>query len=429
MEKENDNNDPLANKIIASINEQKAAVDALEKSVGDLKEVRKELEDVKKAVDGFEGLTSDVKAWTEKMAKYEAKMANLRREVSGDPLKRLTSDEEMAAIITAPARAAYMRHHNKAIPKEIIEAAQRMDDIITGKALTGGATPGSIVMSQDLVTSIYQLVASYGRWSGFDVIRVGQRTVKVPVDTTDPTAIWATEGSAPSEGSYAGSQVTMDIKKILTWIGVSNDLLEDDLVGLAGHIATKFARANAKKLDHACFAADGTDDATHGNFEGIFYFGTAYDLPATIDTVAELTLAHFTGLVAGALDALIESPTTRWWMHPAMLVNVLNVKDSNGRPIFLTALEAPAAGGIGTILGYPVITTNLAPSTVAAEAEFAAFGDANGLAVGIRSDFEMATSVDAKFTEDQTVFRGRMRAGVKIKQATAFEVMTFGTTT
>lgn len=416
----------LEAKILEGIREIKTAHENIEKQVGEIKEVRKELEDLDKAVKSFDGLSSDIKTFQEKMARYEAKLANLRREEK-DPVKRISQDEEMRTMVIANAKVAYLRANNKTVPKELLDAAARYNAIVEGKALTGGATPGSIVINQELVKSIYQLVASYGRWSGFDVINVGTRAVKIPVDTTDPTAVWATEGAAPSEGSYAGSQVSMDIKKILTWIGVSNDLLEDDEIGLATHLMTKFARANAKKLDHACFVADGTDDATHGNFEGIFYFGTAYDLSATEDTMAEVDFEDFTGLVAGANEALIESPTTRWWMHPAILVQLLAIKDSNGRPIFLTALEAPAAGGMGTILGYPVITSSVCPTTIAAEAEFLAFGDAMGLAVGVRSDFEMATSTDAKFTEDQTVFRGRMRAGVKIKQATAFEVMTFGT--
>ena len=37
----------------------------------------------------------------------------------------------------------------------------------------------------------------------------------------------------------------------------------------------------------------------------------------------------------------------RWWMHPQMLVRMMGIKDNNGRPIFLGALEAPSYGAIG----------------------------------------------------------------------------------
>lgn len=419
--------DEYAQKILKSIKDIKLQVDKVERECAEHSETKKQVEELHKSIKTFDGLAGDVKTFFEKQKQLDERLANIRREVNGDPLKRIVEDEEMRSLLLAPARGAFLRAKGREVSKEIAQAEQRMSDIISGKALTGAATPGSIVINQELVKAIYQLVAMYGRWADFDILRPSARTVKIPVDTSDPTAVWATEGAAPSEGSYAGSQVTLDIKKILVWIGVSNDLLEDDEIGLASHLMNKFARAIAKKLDHACFVADGTDDATHGNFEGIFEFGTAYDLPATKDTIAELDLSHFTGLVAGADEALTESANSRWWGHGQILVQMLNVKDSNGRPIFLTALEAPAAGGVGSILGYTFTKSNLCPKTVAAEAPFLAFGDPMGLAVAVRTDMEVATSDQVKFTEDQTVFRGRMRAGTKIKQATAFEVMTFGT--
>lgn len=418
--------DPLAKKIIDGIKKTQGEMEAIEKSVAELGETKADAEELHKVIKNFDGLSADMKAFFQKSAQMETRLANIKREVSGDPLKRISEDDEFRALITAPAKAMYLRNKGFTVSKEIQENAARMADIISGKALTGGATPGSIVINQELVKTIYQLVASYGRWDSFDVMRPGTRTTKIPVDSTDPVAVWATEGAAPSEGSYAGSQVTLNIGKILVWMGVANELLEDDEIGLASHLAGKFARATAKKLDHACFVADGTADATHGDYEGIFEFGTAYALPTTVDSIAELTLAHFTGLVAGADEALAESENSRWWGHGQILVQLLNVKDDNGRPLFQTSMDVPSAGGIGSILGYSFIKTNLAPKTVAAEAPFLAFGDPNGLGVAVRSDFEMAASDQVKFTEDQTVFRGRMRAGVKIKQATAFEVMTFG---
>ncbi|HRQ87217.1 MAG TPA: phage major capsid protein [Bacteroidia bacterium] len=418
--------DPVAKKILDAIKKQKADIEEVEKKVASLSETKEEAEALQKAVKDFDGLTQDVKSYTQKLAALEGKLAIVRREVSGDPVKRLSQDEEMRTLLIAGAKNAYLQKKGKGVSKELTDAAARMAAILEGKAMTGGATPGSNYLDSELITTVYQLVASYGRWAGFDVLRLSVRTATMPVDTSDPAMVWATEGAAPAEASYTGTTVPLVIKKLLGWIGVANELLEDDEIGLASHLATKFGRSTAKKLDHAAFVADGTNDAVHGDFEGIFPFGTAHALPAGIKTIAALTLDHFTGLVAGADEALVESPTTRWWIHPQMLVQLLGVKDANGRSIFLTSLEAPAAGGIGTILGYPVITTNLAPKTVGASLPFAAFGDSMGLAVAVRRDMEMASSTDAKFTEDQTVFRTRMRAGTKIKQATAFEVMTFG---
>jgi hypothetical protein len=100
------------------------------------------------------------------------------------------------------------------------------------------------------------------------------------------------------------------------------------------------------------------------------------------------------------------------------------VKDSNGRPIFLTALEAPTAGGIGSILGYGVVPSHAAPTTNAANAKIAVFGDPSGLVVGLRNGFEMEASDHAGFTTYERYFRGVARAGVKVRRSQAFAVLT-----
>lgn len=419
--------DPLARRILGEFAAQKKEMERIEQTLGEHAETKREVEALHKSVRAFEGLDADVKTVLAKMAKLEVRLSEVRREVSGDPLARIVGDAEMRATVIAPAKAHALKQLGKAVPKEILEGAERMAAIVTGqRAVTGGSTPGSAYIDQELLARVYQLAASYGRWSGFDVLRPGARTEKIPVDTTDPSMVWMTEGTAPSEASYSGSQVSLAIKTLFGWISVSNEMLQDDEVGLANHLLTKFFRATAKKLDHAVFAADGTDDADHGDYEGIFHFGTAYDLGTGDVAIADIVFDDFVGLVAGADEALAEQPTTRWWMHPQILVQLLGIKDDNGRPIFLTGLEAPAAGGIGSILGYPVVTANAAPKTVAAEAPVLAFGDAMGLAVGLRQDMEFASSQEVQFTANKTVFRTVCRAGVKIKQATAFEVMTLG---
>jgi HK97 family phage major capsid protein len=105
-------------------------------------------------------------------------------------------------------------------------------------------------------------------------------------------------------------------------------------------------------------------------------------------------------------------------------VRALSVRDGNKRPLFMTALEAPAAGGIGSILGYPVVPASAAPTTNAASAKVAAFGDPQGQVVGIRNDFEFAASEHHRFDYDQIAYRGLARFGNKIRSATAFAVLT-----
>jgi HK97 family phage major capsid protein len=99
-------------------------------------------------------------------------------------------------------------------------------------------------------------------------------------------------------------------------------------------------------------------------------------------------------------------------MHPTVLAKVALVKDLNGRPIFQTALEAPSVT-VGSILGRPVVTVDAAPSTDAASAKIAVYGDPDAYVVGIRQDLEIATSEHIKFAENLLAFRALVRAGGK----------------
>jgi HK97 family phage major capsid protein len=111
-------------------------------------------------------------------------------------------------------------------------------------------------------------------------------------------------------------------------------------------------------------------------------------------------------------------------MHPRQLVRSLSVKDSNGRPIFLTALEAPTPAGIGSILGSAVVPSYAAPTANSASADIAVFGDPKGLVCGLRKGIEFAQSNEAKFEDYEATFRGVGRFGCKIRDAGAFAVLT-----
>jgi HK97 family phage major capsid protein len=105
----------------------------------------------------------------------------------------------------------------------------------------------------------------------------------------------------------------------------------------------------------------------------------------------------------------------RWWMHPAILVAAMGITDTTGRPIFQSAMEAPSFGAIGRILGYPVVLADAAPSTNAANAKVAVFGDPMGVAVALRTDVELAQTDALMFAQNQVSLRGTIRAGVRIK--------------
>ena len=331
-----------------------------------------------------------------------------RRLACGDPIKRILADEEKSLFINAAVRK--------------ICSAPMTD--IHKKALGEDTSPGNTYITGDLASDIYDLLASYGQWSTLEVRRVGTKTTSFPVKTVRPNANWIlTENSQITEdNSKAGTSVDLTLKLIAVLVNVSRQLIEDSEFDITADILTDFAQACAYRLDWSAFVADGSNDAVDGGFTGIFVGGTTATAASGHTTIEQLALEDFTKcLTTVSPEVLNRNP--KWWIHPYNLVRLLHIKDQNGRPLFLSALEAPAAGAIGTILGYPVILCNVAPSTNSANSAIAAFGDPQGCVVGIRNDFEFASSDHHAWDYYQRSFRGVLRAGVKIRSSSAFAIL------
>lgn len=421
--------DPLARKILAGIGETKKATEELSKNFSVLDgEAKKMAEDYAKIAKNFDGLESDVKAFQAQIAKMEAKIANERRSNGMSAMQRIQSDKELCKAVNGAIRASFHLQRSNSLeglPKEWQEAHRIIQGIGNGKAITSGDTPGSTYITDTLIPELYSLVAEYGIWSGFDVVRAGSKVNKLLVDGADPVMGVVAEGVAPDEATVAGTSVSATVQKLLGWVGVSTELLEDAETDVSGIVLRKFANATAYRLDWFCTQADGTDDATDGAFTGIFGGGgTAAAAASGNVSIATHDYEDWIKPMTVVDAAVLTRGGARWWIHPTLLAKVLGLKDSNGRSIFLPSTEAPSFGAFGSIFGFPITLAHAAPSADTTSSKIAVFGDPMGQSVLLRSDMQFVASDQAKFTEDKVVFRCRARAATKIKKATAFGVLT-----
>lgn len=410
-------------KVLENVTAVKKQHEAIDQNFKTLDAQSKKLsEDFSAHVKAFEGLPSQVQVIERSLETIRLKQANERRANFGSHIERICGDPDMRDCVNGVIRLAAFNGGKRGlvIPDKQQKAAE--DYARTGLLEASGAGSGYIYT--ELLPAIYGLIAEYGIWSKFDVIPLSQKAANMIVDTTDPTMVWTAEATASSETNYAGGNVALAVGKLLGWMSVPNELLEDSVVDIGRYVLPKFANATAKALDWACTSADGTADATDGGFTGIFGGGGTAAVAASGNvSMATLDLEDFIAAMA-AVNAAALSKQCCWWIHPTNLVKALAIKDLNGRPIFLPSTDAPSLGAIGSILGYPVILTHAAPATNSTSDKVAVFGDPMGLAVGLRSDFAFAMSDQILFKEDSTVFRARARAAVKVKQATAFGVLT-----
>jgi len=350
------------------------------------------------------------------LKKLDAQLRREERQAFGNPIDRVFRDEEKKARFEVAVRKAIgapLSDRHKEAMKSI------------GKALGEDTSPGSTVIDDALAQDIYDTLATFGVWNTFDVRQLSTRDTKYPVQTVRVVAnAILTEGSAVADdANKAGTSVTLTVEVVAALLLVSEQLLEDAEIPVEPGLLAEFAEAYANRLDHFCLNAAGAANGTDGGMTGIFQGGTA-----SVGGAGDVSLetSEFEDVTATMLvcDPVVLNRNSKWWIHPQLLVRFLHIKDSNGRPIFLTAIEAPAHGNIGSILGYGVVPAFAAPSTNTVNSKVAAFGDPMGLAVGIRRDFRFEQSKEFAFNTLQRAFRGWGRSGTKIKRAQAFGVMT-----
>lgn len=410
-----------------------AGVDALTTKVADHgNRIERVLSDYtrldKETKKGFEELTKLQKTANDQAANFVALQRKLTEVIAlvqrqaagafGDPIARVVADEEMRARLNAAVRLGVARSDQDIY-------ARHAREILTKAGLGEDASPGSLLIDDRLAGQIYDLIADYGIWNTVEVVPVSTKDNKFPVDTADPVAQFVlTEGNAiDDDANIAGTSYTATAEVVAVLLNVSLQLLEDAEYDLTSWIMKKFARAYAKRLDHATFTADGTADATDGGMTGVFHAGTAATTAAGNTTVQGTDLEDWQRCLVTAAEAVL-GRAARWWMHPHILSYAMLVRDENGRPIFQNALEAPNARAIGQILGYPITLGFALPSTNSAGQKVAAFGDPAGQVNGVRRAYSFDASDHHKWNTLQRSFRGWGRFATKNRGATAFSILT-----
>jgi HK97 family phage major capsid protein len=229
-------------------------------------------------------------------------------------------------------------------------------------------------------------------------------------------------GTISDDSTKAGTSLTLEMEVYAVLLNVSLQLIEDGEYDVVADVIDDFVEALNYRLDYCAFRGDGTEDATNGGVTGLFNFGTAATATATRTTIAATTYTDWLKCLTTVDAAVLQRPA-RWWIHPTLAAAAIGVQDSNGRPVFQTALEAPG-GSLMNLFGYPVTLVGAAPSTNAASAKVAVFGDPRAFAVGVRKQVTFEASDQYRWNTLERSFRGHLRADAKGLKASALAVMT-----
>lgn len=389
--------------------EQKSLRDQFTTDVSNLdKQSKALLEDVTKLKTAANDTQAGRDELLKKLKMLDARITQQVRSLNGDPVARIIADEEKRTRFNCAIRLALDKDG---------DMRKRLAPQL--KALGEDSSPGSTLIDDALALEIYDTLTSFGIWNTFGVRNVGTKETKYPLKTARPIAkfILTEADTVTDDTNKAGGSVTLTVEVLAVLLNVAMQLLEDAQFDVTRDVMDDFAEALAYRLDYAAVVADGTADDTNGGFTGILNGWTAATSANGNVTVEGTDLEDWTRVLL-SVDPIVLTRAARWWLHPQTLIRALSVRDGHERPLFQTALEAPAAGGIGSILGYPITLGYVMPTTNSAGAKVAAFGDPQSHVVGIRRAFNFEASDHHKWNTLQRSFRAYGRAGIKTRSAT-----------
>lgn len=286
--------------------------------------------------------------------------------------------------------------------------------------LEGINEKGGYLVPEEFGQDIAELIERYG------VFRQHAHIVPMASDRrTDPLLKDELESQFVGE-MEEGTDTDLDFgligytaKKHMILVPMSSEVSEDSAISIGDQIANASAKAFAKKEDQCGFNGDAT--STYGGITGIREALKSIDAsPANIaglqvgsgNAYSELTLTDFEGVVARLPD-YADIGNAKWFCSRRFYFNVmvrLLLASGNG----VTATEIEDARN-RKFLGYPVVFSQVMPSTEANSQVCTIFGDLSlGARLADRRMFTTAIDDSILFRKDALLFRATARFDINV---------------
>lgn len=207
----------------------------------------------------------------------------------------------------------------------------------------------------------------------------------------DATAAFYSEAAEGSLTDIDTSGVEVTLFGIRSLAAISNDLIEDSVVDIAGMFSRAAARGFATRIDTAWLQGDET-----ANIDGLVGL---VNQSVVVNTAGETT-AEKLGELVGKVDPA--AMNTSWVVSPAGYGALLAAHAATGSVMLADAM-AP------TVFGRPVYVTNAMPSGT-----LALYGDFSlATAVAVKANgLSISALREVRAVNDQTVFLAKQRIGI-----------------
>ncbi|SET02067.1 phage major capsid protein, HK97 family [Salinibacillus kushneri] len=369
-------------------------------------------EEVSTVESSIEELENEKQEHDDKKSKLEGEISELEEE-----LEELNSNEPSNPKRTNNQKGE-TRDMNRLQVRELLktgeyyersEVKEFYDNFKNLRAVSGG----ELTIPDVVVNRIMDIMGDYTTlYPLVDKIQV-KGTTRILVDADTSAATWMEQSSALPQGDVGTiTDVDFDGFKVGKVTFVDNYLLQDSIINLDSYVTRKIARAIAKALDKAIVNGTGSGDKQPAGV--IPNLPSENNVGVTADEDLLKNLVKQIGLIDTGDDSVGE------------IVAVMNRKTYYNR-LFEFSVQVDSSGNVvgklpnlsqPDLLGLRVVFNNNL------EEDEVLFGEFQQYTLVERENITIDSSQHARFTEDQTAFRGKGRFDGKPVKPSAFALAT-----
>ncbi|MCP5004522.1 MAG: phage major capsid protein [Planctomycetes bacterium] len=274
----------------------------------------------------------------------------------------------------------------------------------------GTATEGGNIVPTELDSMLVEYLIDHNEFRNYVTVLSTSSDRNIPIETTVGSAAWTAEEAAYNESDSAYGQASLSAYKLTRIIKVSEELVQDSIFDLMGHLAKNFGKAFGTAEETAIVAGTGSAQPTGFVAAASTGVTAAATGAVTADELIELYHSVSRPYRKGAV----------FTMNDSTAAAVRKLKDSNGQYLWQAGLQV---GQPDSLLGKPLIATS-AQAAMATGVDAASFGDLSYYYLAERSSRVMQVLSELYAANGQIGYRGYERIDGKLIDTNAIKNLT-----
>ncbi len=279
---------------------------------------------------------------------------------------------------------------------------------------TNGAGSGGFLVPDEIAAAILVMAEEYGIARRESRIwTMGSNSLSIPNRLSGVTSFFVGEGQDATESAPTLSNFNLVSRKLMAFVPLTNELIEDAVVDIASFVVEEIARAFAEKEDRCLFLGDGTSG--YGGIVGLAGameagFAGYVEAASGHDTFAEVDANDLVAVMAKL--PVYARRNAKWYCGKEAAHQIF------------TRL-AMAAGGtsmaersqymVSSFQGYPIVETPALPATATNGQPMLYFGDLRqGVAFGDRRSITVKMDESSGLRSDEVIIAASERFDINV---------------